>query len=185
MLNEVLLIKRLRVKDNAAFQELIDEFGPRLFKAAKSLTTNEQEAEELITDTFANAFIGIKKFKQESSLYSWLYRILFNRFYYLSRQRKKEITLGISFQDIAQAIAGPNRETTNLFRQYLPGLISRLSRDQQEAVLLRYLESMEIKDIAKFLRITEGAVNIRLHRARNNLRKIIKQGKFNQLGVSK
>lgn len=178
MLNEALLIKKLQAKENIAFQELSNVFGPRLFRTAKLLTTNEQEAEELVSDALADAFFDIKKFKQKSSLFSWLYRILLNNFYDRLRRRKREVAFKASFQHAARSIDTPDKETLFVFQQYLPDLLSSLSHDQREVVLLKYLEGMKVKEIARSLKIPESTVNIRLYRARINLRKILKKSKF-------
>lgn len=186
MLNEASLIKKLQAKDNLAFQELINEFGPRLFRAAKLLTANEPEAGELVSDTFTNAFLGINKFRQKSSLFNWLYRILLNRFYYQLRPRRREVRLDGSFQQIIQAMAtpDPDRETLTVFRQHLPVLLRKLSQEHQEIILLKYLEAMKIKNIATGLRITESAVKMRLQRALFNFRKILKESDLLPGGVS-
>ncbi len=180
MLNESLLIKRLKAGDNIAFQELINEFEPRLSRAAKVLGSNKQETEELVSDTFAAVFFGIKRFKQKSSLFSWLYGILLNKFYYRLGRRKREIALEVSLSYFIKAMTTPDREKESLvlFQQYLPGLLSKIPQDQQEVILLKYLEGMQVKEIAKSLNIPESTINDRLYRARNNLRKILKNKKF-------
>lgn len=169
MLNEALFIKRLQAKEESAFRELSNEFGPRLLRATKLLTANEQEAEELVSDTLADAFLSINKFKQESQLFNWLYGILLNKFYYRCRRRKREVILESSF-DLA------SQEKPLLPQQYylLPDLLSKLSPDHQAIILLRYLEGMKLKEIAKVLKISENTVKTRHHRAISNLRDFLK-----------
>ncbi len=175
MLNELELAKRLQAKDNIAFQELINEFGSRLLRTAKALTTNEPEAEELVCNTFTNAFLGINKFKQEAGLFTWLYRILLNEIYHQLRWRKKDRGKDPSFQPMAKLMVTPEPKqgTISLFRQYLPGLLNRLSPDQREVILLKYLEGMKIKEVATVLKIPENTVKTRLHRGLINLREIL------------
>lgn len=180
MLNESLFIKKLQAGDNRAFQELIKEFEPRLSRVAKLLTANEQETEELVSDTFVGAFFSIKRFKQESSLFSWLYSILLNKFYYRLGRRKREVAFKFSFKQIAKTIKFSDRDEEKrvLFRQYLPDLLNRLSRDHKEVVLLKFLEQMKIKEITKILKIPESTVKMRLQRAIINFRKILKESDF-------
>ncbi len=176
MLNEALFIKRLRAGDNIAFQELINAFGPRLLNTAKLLNSNNYEAEELVSDTFADAVLGINKFKQESSLISWLYRILFNRFYKQRRQRKREAVFKASFRHEIKTVdfSDPDKKTLLLFQQYLPGLLSRLSHEHKEVVLFKYFGEMKLKEIARVLRIPESTVKTRLHYAIINSRRFLK-----------
>lgn len=176
LLDEALLIKKLRARDESAFQELINGFGPRLFKTARLLTGSHQAAEELVADTLTNAFMGINKFKQKSSLFNWLHRILLNRFYYQIRPHKKEVRFDGSVRSLARAMAGPDpdQETLAVFRQQLPVLLRRLSREHQEIILLKYLEEMKVRDIAAHLGITESAVKMRLQRALIIFRNLLK-----------
>ncbi len=186
MLNESLLIKKLQAKDENAFREMINEFGPRLLKTAKLLTASNHESEELVFDTFTNAFLGINKFKQKSSLFNWLYRILLNRFYYQLRPRQREVRLDASFQPIVQAMTtpDPDQKTLTVFRQHLPVLLRKLSQEHQEIILLKYLEEMKVKEIATSLKITESAVKMRLQRALINFREILKESDLLPGGVS-
>lgn len=181
MLNEASFVKRLQAKEESAFQELIIEFGPRLLRTAKLLTGNESSAEELVCDTFANAFLGINKFRQESNLFTWLYRILLNEFYYQLRRHRKEIVLDAFIQQqILKMLGMTNSDPTALAfsRQYLSDLLSKVSAEHREVLLLKYIEGLSIKEIVQYLKIPENTVKTRLHRAINNLRKLLEQGNF-------
>lgn len=174
MLNEALLVKRLQAKDEGALRELINEFELRLLRAAELLTANEQEAEELVYDTFTQAFFSIKKFKQESSLFRWLYRILLNKFYDQLRRRRREIILKSTFQHtMAKSVDAPEKHI--LSQQYFLYLLSKLHIDQQEILLLRYLEGMKVREISMILNIPQGTVKTRLHYTLSQLKKIIKE----------
>ena len=175
MLNETLLIQRLQAKDARAFQELINEFGPRLFRAARLLTGNEQEAEELTSDTFTDAFFAIRRFRQESNLFSWLYGILLNKFYYRQRRRKREVSLNDSLQPSVRPINTSDNEMLNNLQEYLPRLLGKISLEHREVILLKYLEDMKIEEISRLLKIPEGTVKTRLHYAIINLRKMMKE----------
>jgi len=163
MLNETLLIKRLRAKDENALHELINEFELRLLRIARLLTADQQEAEELVYDTFTSVFFSINKFKRESSLFRWLYRILLNKFHDQLRRRKREVALKTSFQQTTRAIDTPEKQIIS--KQDFLCLFSRLSADQREVILLKYLEGIKVKETVK----------TRLHHAIANLRKIIKE----------
>jgi RNA polymerase sigma-70 factor, ECF subfamily len=179
MLNEVLFIKRLQAGDNIAFQELINEFGPRLFRAARLLNADEQAAEELVSDTLADAFVDINQFKYQASLFSWLYRILLNNFYDQLRHRKREASFKDSFlKSMTQSGGVVDHELKVLsdFQQHLPVLLSKLSGEHREIILLKFLEGMKIKEIAEALKIPENTVKARIRRALIKSRKIMKRG---------
>ncbi len=174
MLNEIDLIKRLQAADENALEELIGEFEPRLFRAAKVLTGHEAEAEELVCDTFSDAFLGIKRFRKESGLFSWLYGILLNKFYYRLRQRRRETR----FENASQVII--NQDSNQIAVKFgqgdLTDWLGYVSYQHREVILLRYLEGLKIKEIARALQISENNVKVRLHRALNSLRKILEDG---------
>lgn len=180
MLNEALLIKRLQAEDASAVQELINEFEPRLLRAAKLLTTSEQEAEELVGETFADAFFSIKRFRQESTFFSWLYSILLNKLHYRLERRKREIVLEFPFQQMARTTKSSSRDEDRLtlFRQYLPVLLNKLSPDHREVIILKFLEQMKIREIAQVLKIQESTVKMRLQRAIIIFKKILKESDF-------
>lgn len=169
------MVKRLQAGDDSAFQELINEFGPRLLHTARALTAHEPEAEELVCNTFTNAFLGMGRFKQDADLFTWLYRILLNEFYHQLRRRKRELGLDASLPQVAKLMVTPELEpeTISLFRQHLPGLLAMIPSDQRDVILLKYLEGMRIKEIAAFLDIPENTVKTRLHRGIINLREIL------------
>jgi RNA polymerase sigma-70 factor, ECF subfamily len=170
MPDEALFIKRLQAGDNIAFQELISEFAPRLLRAARLLITNTAEADELVCDTLAESFCCIRNFKQQSTLFTWLYGILLNKFYYRLRHIKRDSSLK-NYLPSAEVVS----HARGFFdRQELSDLLSHLSPEQREIILLKYLEGMKFKEISRALDIPENTVKTRLHRGMEKLRKIIK-----------
>lgn len=176
MINEARLVKRLQAKDNIAFQELMNEFGPRLLVAAKLLTGNILAAEELVTDTLTDVFFAIKRFRGKSGLFTWLYGILLNKFYSQLKRRKREVAIDdFLLQEIkTKDISGTDKNLSSLVQQYLPGLLGKISPDHREVILLKYFEDMKINEIARVIKVPAGTVKTRLHHAIFNLRKVIK-----------
>jgi RNA polymerase sigma-70 factor (ECF subfamily) len=175
MTDENLLIQRLQADDESAFKELLDSFGPRILRAAKILTGNNSASEELTSDTLSDAYFAIKRFRGESGLFTWLYRILLNKYYSWLRQQKKAVSLDISLTFIEAPREDSNKETLDVFQNNLSGILDKISPEHKEVILLKYMEEMKIEDISEILKIPEGTVKTRLHHAINNMRKIMKE----------
>lgn len=171
-------ILRLKSGDPDAFEELVERFGSRLTHHARSLTRNTALSEELVADTFTEAWSGIKGFRGESGIIHWLLGILVNRFRLACRHSHRKSTL---LQKYTPPAAGQEGEGTGLldaFREVLPDLLDDLSADHREVVVLRYLEGMKLAEIAQTLNIPEGTAKSRLFLATAKMRKFLKGMNF-------
>jgi RNA polymerase sigma-70 factor (ECF subfamily) len=170
-MDETDLLHRLRLKDKEAFDELVRTYGPRLLRAARLITGNNQYAEELTSDTFAEAYLALPRYRAESSLFNWLYAIMLNQFRYQCRQKRRYVPLD---QDVIPVVQTPEQTNqTNLIKN-LPKWLSQISDEYREVIILKYLEQKKIEEIASILDIPIGTVKSRIHNALESLRKIIK-----------
>src|SRR5215216_7884186 len=93
------LLRRLRRHEEAAFHQLVDQYGPALFRVAYSMLGNAADAEDVVQETFTAAFAGISKFRGESSLKTWLMQILVRQSARVQRNRGRRMTIGIENVD--------------------------------------------------------------------------------------
>jgi RNA polymerase sigma-70 factor, ECF subfamily len=170
-MDETDLLQRLREKDESAFYELIQTYGFRLLRAARLITGNEWNAEELVSDTFAESYLALTRYRAETSLFNWLYAIMLNQFRYQSRQKRSYLPLELC--DITTVQRSDQTEQA-AFIKNLPECLSRISAEHRFVVILKYLEQKTIGEIAVILDIPIGTVKSRLHNALESLRKIIK-----------
>jgi len=183
---EAPLIARLRAGDASAYEALVRKHMPVLLRVARRFMKSEEDARDVVQESFINAFKSIDKFAANAQLSTWLHRIVVNTALMQLRTQKRRREEDIEdhlpkFASDGHAIlpAQPwseNAETT-LARTELSNVV-RTSIDQlpdtyREVLLMRDIEELSTEETAKMLGITANAVKVRLHRARQALRTLL------------
>jgi RNA polymerase sigma-70 factor (ECF subfamily) len=180
-LNEPELIKRLQDRREDAFEELVHAYKDRIYNTALGFLQHEQDAEEITQEVFIKIFEHIKRFKQEATLSTWIYRITVTQSLDALRKKKRKKRGGLLLslfgkedQDKWQppdfyhpGIAAEQKENAALLFK----AISALPEQQQAAFLLQKTEGLSQQQIAAILKTTESSVESLLHRAKANLKK--------------
>lgn len=174
------LLERVRAGDKSACAECIEHYAPGVYRLALRLTHNEVDAEDVVQETFLNAFKNIDNFEGRSGIATWLYRIAYN--IVLMRQRDKSATLSIEgevCEDAGTTVPEqlfdwcclPEKDfQTEEVRTTLEQAIRRLPETLRAVFLLRELEGLSTQEVAESLQISTDVVKQRLHRARLWLR---------------
>ena len=177
--NEEELLQGLSQQEEPACTCLFKHFARQLYTVAWRLTRNQEEAEEIVQESFLQACSHMAEFEQRSSLQTWLYRIVTNTaLMHLRRQQpgvssleESQEKLGI---DVAsQELTPDGRVLDQELRKALSLAIEQLSETLRTPLLLRSVEGQTTKDAARHLGISEGTFKVRLHRARQELRKLM------------
>jgi RNA polymerase sigma-70 factor (ECF subfamily) len=152
--------------DGAAFRDLVDATRDRLYRLALRLTGDGDEAGDVLQDAYVRAHAALVngKWKGESKVETWLYRIVLNTGINHRRGRKRTARV------TSPMVPAPRSPELNAEVTRLLEAVRSLPRDQHEAVVLKELEGHTSAEIARLLGCTEGAVEQRLVRARANLR---------------
>jgi RNA polymerase sigma-70 factor (ECF subfamily) len=179
--DEAALIAQLKAGDKTACAECIEVHSPLVYRLALRLMGNEAEAEDVLQETFLNAFRGIDSFEGRSGLGTWLYRIAYNAA--MMKLRKTDpytISVEESLDTDGQFVVPkelfdwcclPEKDFENdEVREELEAAIGELPESLRVVFVLRELEGLSTADTAKTLGISAGAVKVRLHRARLWLR---------------
>lgn len=167
------LIKKLKKGKNEAYYELINTYGTRLLRTCYLITKDEREAEDIVQETFIRVFKSIKTFKEESSLYTWIYRIAHN----IAKDRYKANIISYPFED--QEILYENPESITLAkidREVLKFKLDNLNFIYKQVLVLFYFEDLSIKEISKILDEKEGTIKSKLSRGRILLREALEKG---------
>jgi RNA polymerase sigma-70 factor, ECF subfamily len=171
----------LQAGDRAEFARLVEAFSGPIYRVVYRMVDNEQDAEDILQETFLKAFRSLPKFEGRSSLNTWLYRIAVNEALMLLRQRRPEaiqIDEEVEGEDgLIEAVQVidwcclPEDELMDAeARKYLDAAISHMPKNLQIVFLLRDTEDLSIRDTAEALNLTETTVKTRLLRARLHLR---------------
>lgn len=164
-----------------AFGELVSRYQARLYNAAVRLVDNPEDAADVVQDAFLNAYQSLHTFKGDAEFFTWLYRIAFNTA--ISQKRKKRATVsldgagpdgGIEPDDPSEYVKpGAALERSEDERQ-LHEAMGRLSHEHREVLVLKDIEGMKYEEIADVLGVPIGTIRSRLHRARLELRDLLR-----------
>lgn len=171
------LVARAQKGDVAAFSALVERYQARVYNLAFRLMSNADDAAEVTQESFLAAWESLKRFRAESSFYTWLYRLVVNKAltHRRSRDMKKEFSVGDGEATVLDTApdggAGPVRAVEAKERaEMVQAAIAALPVDFRAVVVLKDIEGMEYEEIAEVLDIALGTVKSRLHRGRMLLR---------------
>jgi RNA polymerase sigma-70 factor (ECF subfamily) len=174
-------LEALQAGDRAEFARLVDAYSTQIYRLALKMLGDEQDAEDVLQNTFMKALQSIKKFEGRSSLSTWMYRIAVNEALMLLRRQKPTVPVAMDYEDDEDEIQHPTQFTdwcclpeedllSEEARLHLDKAIRRLPEKLQVVFLLRDIEGLSIRETREALDLTETAVKTRLLRARLNLR---------------
>jgi RNA polymerase sigma-70 factor (ECF subfamily) len=175
-LDEQELLQRIKAGDTSACAVCIESHSPSLYRMAMRVVRDEAEAEDVLQETFLSAFKAIQYFDGRSSLGTWLYRIAYNTALMKLRSRRESLSLDDDAGDaVPLQIASPDHSPDDVIvehetAQMLGDAINTLPKTLREVFVLREMEEFSTLETAQKLSISEGAVKVRLHRARQALR---------------
>ncbi len=183
---EVRLVAALQAGDQDAFEEMVRSHGARLLAVARRLLRNEEDARDCVQEAFLSAHRRIGTFEGRSTLRTWLQRIVTNAALTklrAKRSRPEEVAdsvlptyeaNGLREGPSATNVATPEEllqrsGTAAMVREAL----DRLPDSYRTIILLRDIQGYTTQETAETLEISDGAVKVRLHRARTALRTLI------------
>jgi RNA polymerase sigma-70 factor, ECF subfamily len=180
------LLARAQQGDATAFRALIRRHDKYLYRVARSVLPNDEEAEDVIQETFIRAYTALADFRGDASLRTWLTRITLNE---AARRRKRQrATVDLAALQAAQernarsahaqSLTAPDRDpertaAQNQIRKMLEKAIDDLPATFRTVFILRDVEDVSIKEAAQLLGLREETVKTRLHRARRMLRETL------------
>ena len=185
-LTEQELIQGLRDGDEMAFKRLVDDYQGRVFNTAIGIVQNAEDAEDVAQEVFIQVFRSIHSFKGESKLSTWIYRITTTRALDHLRSRKSKKRFGF-----LQRLFGEGNEPLHEIPDFHhPGVamdqkenasrlfkaIDQLPSNQKMAFTLHKLEDLSYQEISEVMETTVAAVESLMHRAKQNLRKMLEKG---------
>ena len=161
--------------DSERFGSLVVKYQDRLFNGVARMLGNASDADDVLQDTFLQAFRKLSTFREDSSFYTWVYRIAINAAINLRRRQRRMLTLSdesqINDRLVTDPELGPEKrlEHSDEVRELQDGL-NQLSDEHRNILVLREINGMSYEDISELLDMPIGTVRSRLHRARLQLR---------------
>jgi RNA polymerase sigma-70 factor (ECF subfamily) len=173
-----LLIKGAVGGDAHAFGRLYDMYVDRVYRHVYYRVGNTEDSEDLTQQVFIRAWQAIGRYKKTSSPFvAWLMRISHNLVIDFYRSKKDKVYLGSETVD-NKSDSNPERAAEiNFHQQQLRRAILQLPGEQQQVILMSFIEGFPCAEIAASLGKTEGAIRVIQHRALKKMRYILKEGK--------
>jgi len=178
------LVRRTQNGENAAFDVLVERYKERLYATVYHMTSNHEDANDLVQDTFIKAYKSLRGFRGQSSFYTWVYRIAVNRTINFIKRRKNRSQYSLddldsSIQtdpDLVELMSHvtPRREVAlTELQEKLNEALQQLSEPHRAVVAMHDIQGMTHADIARVMKCSEGTVRSRLFYARQQLQGLL------------
>ena len=164
--NESDLLAGCRRREIRAFEQVYLAHGSRLKSIAYRILGNRPDAEDAVQETFLKLYRGIESFHAESSIGTWLCRILINACYDLARKRQREAA-----GESVEKTAGPKNQLP--LRVALDDALERIHPRHRMVFLLFEVEGLKHAEIAAVLEIPEGTSKAWLFEAKKELKRML------------
>jgi RNA polymerase sigma-70 factor (ECF subfamily) len=176
---EKVFIERLCsvVHKDSAFAELVELYKEKLYWHIRYILKNHDDTDDVLQNTFIKIYKNIRKFKGDSRLYSWMYRIAKNESITFLNKRAKR--LKITNEELQNKIIS-NLESDVYFeadniKLKLQKAIQSLPEKQREVFSLRYFEEMKYKEMSELLGSSESALKSNYHHASKKVEEFLKR----------
>lgn len=170
-INDEPQVEQLSRIDESAFDKIVEQYTTDIAALANRLLGWPSEVEDVTQDVFLAAYLGLKKFRHDCSMKTWLFTITINKCRSYRHKRKLRLlrTSIISTYDIGAKITDKKKADIETFEQ-VRRAIAALPAKYREAVVLRYLEELPTNEISRIMGISINALQVRLSRARERLK---------------
>lgn len=179
------LVLRAGKGEREAYRHILQRSNQRLFRIARSVLNDDDEAEDAVQEAYTHAFAHLDSYRGEASLLTWMTRIVLNVAF--ARLRQRHVTVGIEHIEFAQKAQGqvimfPTKfgaedpaagATRAQMRALIEQAIDALPEAFRVVFVMREVEECSTEETAQALGIRQETVKTRLHRARRLLRKAL------------
>ncbi len=161
------------------FELLVEKYETPFLRKAKSIVRHDEVARDVVQDTFVKIYLYGRKFKHVdgAQFSSWAYKVLINTCFVWYKKMKREREFFVALDEDMEAVLPIDdfaAKSAHTDRDYLDSLFARLPETFARIMRLYVIENKDYKQIAEIEGVTEGAIKTRMHRARDEMRKITK-----------
>jgi RNA polymerase sigma-70 factor (ECF subfamily) len=179
--DDLTLVRRAQAgEDMGAYDQLVRRYQERLYATVYHMTSNHEDANDLVQETFIKAFRALKSFKGDSSFYTWIYRIAVNKTINFLKQRKNRVQMSLNDLDfnvendpdlVALISEKTPRRSLHLseLQEKLNGALRKLSEHHRMVVVLHDVQGLSHEEVGRIMDCNVGTVRSRLFYARQQL----------------
>ncbi|UCG53202.1 MAG: RNA polymerase sigma factor [Candidatus Latescibacterota bacterium] len=180
MTDERALVRQIQNGDPSAFADLVEQYKKKVYYLALDLHGNHHDAEDLSQEVFMKAYRGIRGFRGDSKIGSWLYRITVNTYLGSKKKKADQIVMLVdkkSDNDIDpleardEVTGNPERAVVSRrINEHVTAALQQLSQQERTVFVMRHYHDMPLKEISDTLNVAEGTVKSLLFRSIRKLR---------------
>ncbi|GGZ94313.1 RNA polymerase sigma factor [Algibacter mikhailovii] len=163
-------IERVLSGDTEAFRYFLNTYKDMAFNIAVSIVKDDQYAEEIVQDSFMNAYNGLKSFNRTAKFKSWFYRIIVNESFQKLKKLKRELKVEYVAELHNETNFELNSETKSDKLVQIEKIMKSLNSNERLAINLFYLEEYSLKEIVNITGWKMAHTKVILHRARKSIR---------------
>ncbi len=185
-IDDLQLIDKVLDGEKDIYEVIIRRYNERLFKIARSIIKDEDEAEDVMQEAYVRAYEHLDQFKGKAKFSTWLTKILINEAFQRKRKSKRFSDLpsmeGLELQDQDTPRKVEIKEQKIIkknVKELLETSIDSLPEKYRTVFVMREIENLSVSETAQCLSITKENVKVRLHRAKKHLRTLIQNSMSN------
>ncbi|HXB43886.1 MAG TPA: sigma-70 family RNA polymerase sigma factor [Puia sp.] len=164
---ELLIQFREPATKEKAFTAIIKKYQEKLYWHVRRMVVEHEDANDVLQNVFIRVWNGLENFREDSQLYTWLYRIATNEcLTFLDQQKKKStVPLGDVESGLSNKIKADSNFDANKLEWKLQLAIQQLPEKQRAVFSLRYYDEMPYEEMSRVLETSEGALKASYHHA--------------------
>ena len=179
------LVKRVKAGDYNAFDLLVIKYQSRLVSTAFKFSKDEHLAEDIVQESLIKSYKSIHSFREDSSFYTWVYRITVNtaKNYLVSKKRKAELLATDLSDDFSMDLSSIETDTpesllnADELRKIIMDSLNELGEETKTALTLREFDGLSYEQISEIINCPVGTVRSRIFRGRELLDEAIRKYK--------
>lgn len=158
-----------------AFTSIIKKYQEKLYWHIRRMVVTHDDANDVLQNMFIKVWNGLQNFREDSQLYTWLYRIATNEsLTFLDQQKRKS---SVSFSDVEEGLSNKIKADSNFDANRLEWklqlAIQKLPEKQRAVFNLRYYDEMPYEEMSRVLETSEGALKASYHHAAKKIEDFI------------
>jgi RNA polymerase sigma-70 factor (ECF subfamily) len=178
---QILLLLKNKATYETGFRTLIMKYQERLYHHIRRMVTGHDDADDVLQNTFVKVHKGIEGFREQSGLFTWLYRIATNESLTFLQKRKRKQTISIDTADVTlyERIAGDVFFDGDEAQAKLISALHHLPDKQRAVFNMRYYDDMSYDEISVVTGTSVGALKASYHHAAKKIEAFFKADIFN------
>lgn len=164
---EIISLYKTKGREEKAFELLLKSYQKKLYWHIRSLVTYHDDADDVLQSTFIKIWKALPGFREESKLYTWIYRIATNEALSFLNQRKRKFAQRIDDPDLGyyDTLVGDEYFDGDSVQKKLIEVVEKLPPKQKLVFQMKYYSNMKYKEISKILDVSVGALKASYHHA--------------------